>query len=232
MKHLLLGAALFTTLFGATAQTADEIVDKHITALGGKEALLKLNTLTMEGTMNVMGNDISVKMAQVQNKGQRQDIITMGMNGYAIVTYKEGWSYMPFMGQTKPEPVPADQIKEALDDLDIQGNLLNYKEKGHTVEYLGTVDVEGTECHKLKVTRKTSGDQTMYIDPKSFMIVRTVTKRNAMGQEMEMKVDYSDYKPVSGIMLPHSITQQFGTIVISSVKVNEPVDDKMFQPAQ
>jgi hypothetical protein len=232
MKKLLFAVALFVSAAGLKAQTADEIIDKHIAALGGKDALSKLNSVMMEGTMNVMGNDITVKLAQVQNKGQRQDIVAMGMNGYAIVTPKEGWSYMPFMGQTKPEPVPAEQIKEALDDLDIQGNLLDYKAKGHTVEYLGTEDVEGTECHKLKVTRKNSGDQTVYIDPKSFMIVRTVSKRNAMGQEVEMKVDYSDYKQVSGIMMAHAVTQQFGTMVFTVVKVNEPVDDKLFQPAQ
>ena len=114
MKHLLLGAALFTTVIGATAQTADEIVDKHIAALGGKEALLKLNSMTMEGTMNVMGNDIAVKMAQVQNKGQRQDIIAMGMNGYAIVTAKEGWSYMPFMAKPNPSLYLLSKLKKRL----------------------------------------------------------------------------------------------------------------------
>lgn len=228
MKKVLLPILFLFSAVTTMAQTADEIIDKHIAAIGGKEKWLKLKSVQMEGTMNVMGREVGVKLTGVHNIGSRQDISVAGMNGYMISTPTAGWMYMPFQGQTKPEPVPADAVKAGLDDLDLQGNLIDYKAKGHTVEYLGTEDIEGTECHKLKVTRKNSGDQTLFIDAETFYIIRTSTKVNMNGQEVESKVDMSDYRDVNGIKLAFSVSQPFGTVVMTSVKVNEAVDEKIF----
>ncbi len=229
MKKLFLAAASLALFsWAGSAQSVDEIIDKHIAATGGKENWKKVKTVVMEGSFNVMGRDVDVKITSIHMKGSRQDISVAGMSGYVFTTPEGGWMYMPFQGQTKPEPMTADDVKEGLDDLDVQGNLLDYKEKGHTVELLGTEDVEGTECHKLKITRKNSGEQTLYIDPSNYLLVRAVTKRKAMGQEMEMKTDMGDYREVSGVKVPFSISQPMGTIVMKSVKINEPVDEKLF----
>jgi hypothetical protein len=228
MKKVFLPLVLLMTAFAGIAQNVDEIVTKHIAAIGGAENWKKVNSMIMEGSMNVMGREVGVKITQVNLKGSRQDISVAGMSGFQFTTPETGWMFMPFQGQAKPEPMPADLVKEGLDDLDLQGNLIDYKTKGHTVEYLGTEDVEGTECLKLKVTRKTSGEQTLFLDPASYFIVRTVTKQKAMGQEMEMKVDMTDYKEINGVKVPFSVTQPFGTVVFSSIKINEPVDEKLF----
>lgn len=228
MKKVLLPLMLIFSAATAMAQTADEIIDKHIAAIGGKDNWLKVKSIQMEGTVNVMGRDVNVKITNVHNVGSRQDISLAGMNGYIIMTPVAGWSFLPFQGQTKPEPMPADAVKAGMDELDIQGNLLNYQSKGHTVQYLGTEDVEGTECHKLKVNRKNSGEQTIYIDPETFYIIRVSNKMNMNGQEIESKVDMSDYREVNGIKVPFSLSQAFGTLVLSTIKVNEGADEKIF----
>jgi outer membrane lipoprotein-sorting protein len=228
MKKLF--STLLVALFAATGftQTADEIIQKHLQAIGGADAWKKVNTMSMEGTMNVMGNNLVVKVTQVHMKGSRQDISVAGMNNYSLNTPSYGYNYWPVQGQTKPEPMTPEDVKESLDDLDLQGNFVDYAAKGHTVEYLGTEDIEGTECHKIKLTRKNSGPQTVYIDPSSYYIVRAVTKRKSNGQEMDMKTDLSDYREVNGVKVPFSITQAFGTLIMTSVKINEPVDETLF----
>lgn len=228
MKKLFVFAAAFFIGLNSFAQNVDEIVSKHIAAIGGAENWKKINSMVMEGTVNVMGNDVTVKVTQVNNQGQRQDISVAGMTGYVMVTPTGGWMYMPFQGQQKPEPMTADDVKESLDDLDIQGNLVDYKSKGHSVELLGTEEIEGTECFKVKVTRKNSGEQTLFIDKTSFLIVRASTKKKAMGQEMDVNIDFSDYREISGVKIPYSIGQGFGTMVVNSVKVNETVPAETF----
>lgn len=229
MKKLFtLGLSMICGVLAFAQPTADEIVNKHIEAIGGAENWKKVNTVIMEGSMNVMGNDVAITVTQENNKGNRVDITVAGMTGFNLMTPKSGWVYMPFQGQTTPEPMTPEDIKEAIDDLDIQGNLIDYKQKGHSVELLGTEDVEGTECYKLKVTRKNSGDQTLFIDKDSYLLLRVVQKRKAMGQEMEQVSDFSDYKEVEGVMVPFSLSQGMGTIVMSSVKINAPVPESTF----
>jgi hypothetical protein len=227
---------LLTVLFVAggllaQAQTADEIVAKHITAIGGADSWKKINSMYQEGSMTVQGTDVAIAMTVLHKKGMRQNISLMGMTGYQIMTPTAGWNFMPFQGQQKPEAITADELKENVDELDTQGELIDYKTKGHTVEYLGKDDVEGTEAYKLRITQKSGKVKTFYIDPASNYIIRTVSKQKANGQEVEVTTDLSDYKKLpEGIVVPMSVKLPFGQMKVTKVEVNKPVDENLFKP--
>ena len=228
MKKLFIAFASLSVISFAQAQTADEVINKHIDSLGGKEKIEKIQNVVMEGSLTIQGAPIAVIITQVQGKLSRQDINAMGMKGYDFVSDKEGWTFMPFQGMQKPEPKTAEDVKESQSDLDIAGSLYNYAAKGHKVELLGKEDVEGTECHKIKLTLATGKEVTYFIDPISYLVVRTKEKKKFNGQEMELSVDYSDYKNVEGVKMAYSITQPFGTVVMSSIKANQTIDEKLY----
>lgn len=214
------------------AQTADEIVSKHVTAIGGADAWKKVNSVVTEGKLTVQGAEVNVTATVLNGKGSRQDIAVMGMNGYQIMTPTAGWSFMPFQGQQKPEPVTEEQVKEGADQLDAQGALVDYKAKGHAVEYLGKDDVEGTECYKLKVTHKSGKTETIFVDPASYYIVKSISKQKANGQEMDVTTTLSNYKKLpEGIVVPMTVGLPFGEMNITKVEVNKPVDEAIFKPA-
>mgnify|MGYP000995824463 FL=1 len=110
MKKLLLSIATVFFAQLAIAQSAEEIVNKHVEAIGGAENWKKMNSLVMEATMKAQGAEIKIVRSQIHNKAMRMDIAVMGMNGYQILTPTEGWSFMPFQGQTKAEPMTADDV--------------------------------------------------------------------------------------------------------------------------
>jgi len=213
----------------AQAQTVDEVINKHVTALGGKEKLSKIQNLVMEGSLSIQGTEISLTVTQVNNKLNRQDITAMGMRGFDMMTDKDGWQYMPFQGMQKPEPKTEDEVKKSQSDLDIAGPLVDYAAKGHKVELVGKEDVEGTECYKIKVTLAGGKEVTYFIEPTSSLIVRTKETRKMNGQDAELQTDLSDYKEVEGVKMPFSITQQFGTVLFSSIKVNQTIPDSVFK---
>jgi len=214
------------------AQTAEEIVAKHIETIGGAAAWKKVNSFYYEGKMTVQGAEVNVTLTTLNGKGVRQNISVMGMTGYQIITPTAGWNFMPFQGQTTVEAMTADELKQSADDLDVQGKLIDYKSKGNTVEYLGKDDVEGTECFKLKITTKVGNVETIFIDPKSYYIVRSVVKRTANGQESDVPTNLSNYKKLpEGIVIPFSITLPFGELVISKAEVNKQVDESTFKPS-
>lgn len=224
----LLVASLFSV--SAFAQTADEVIAKHIDALGGAAKLATLKSVRMESNLSVQGMDIPVVTTKVHNVGQRVDISAMGMDGYIITTATKGWTYMPFMGQSAPEAMPEEQVKEGADELDLNGPLFNYKEKGSTVELLGKEDIDGTSTFKIKLTTKAGKSRTYFLDAKTFFIIRMTAKATVMGQEQEMTVNYGDYKAVDGVFFAHTIGGAFGQgdMTVTKIEINKPIDEKIF----
>jgi len=230
MKRILLSLLVLAAAFTVKAQTADEVIAKHIAAIGGADNWKKVNSMKMEGILQVQGAEVNVVVTVLHGKGMRQDISVMGMTGYEIVTPTEGWDFMPFQGQAEPEAKTAEELAEAQDNLDAQGELIDYAAKGHKVELLEMEDVEGTKCYKLKVTKKGGSVTTLYFDPKSYYIIQSKSVQKANGQEMEVTTSFSNYEKLpEGIVVAKSMTLPFGEMNMSKITVNGAVDESFFK---
>lgn len=228
---LFIAAALsFTTV---KAQTADEIVNKHLEAMGGIEKLKTISTIVMDGSLNLMGNDVPLKIYLKHNFGFRQEIEFMGMKNYFLFRKDSAWTFIPAQGQQKPEPLPQEAVQKASNTLDAQGELVDYKAKGHSIELLGKEDVDGTECFKIKVKYKNAEEATLYIDAKTFFLVQKYEKANVNGQETEAVTKYSNYtKHSSGLMFAMTMEGGAlpGAINFTKVELNTVLADAFFNP--
>ncbi len=236
MKTRLFAFAILLFVFNVAtlyAQTVDDIISKHIDAIGGQAAWEKVNSIKLTGSVTAQGMDININITGVQNKGARTEITMMGMTGYSINTPTAGWSYMPFGGQQKPEAFTADQVKAAQDELDFQGPLINYKQKGYTAELMGKEDVEGTECWKVKLNMKNGKVRTDYFDPDSYLLIREVDKVTVDGKEQGQSTDFSNFQKLpEGITFPMTVNNGMGDFVIKKVEINIPVADSLFKAPQ
>ena len=232
-KTSLFALTILAGTISTFAQTADEIIQKHLTAAGGRDSWKKVNSIRMEGKMNANGMEIEVVKTVLNKKGMRQDITLMGMTGYMILTPNEGWSFMPFGGgQTKAEPLTADQVKEMQDELDVYNELVDYKENGSKVDYIGKDDIEGTEVYKIKLVNKGGKEKTMFIDCKNYYLIREAEKVKADGKEMEMAVDFSNFKKQDiGIVFPMTVGTPQGEVTFSKLDINTTIDESIFKPA-
>lgn len=226
LKIGLLALAAIVSLQSIKAQTVDEIVDKHLTAMGGKEKLGLLKSVKMTGNLNTQGFDVAISVTVLQGVGSRNDISVPGMGeGFQVMNAEKGWNYMPFLGQANPEEVSADQVKASQGLLDVQGSLLNYKEKGNKVELLGKEKVGDAECYKLKLMNAGGKESILFIDAATFYRVKSIVK---IGED-EVENTYSGFKKnEDGFVFPFSQTNDRGTIVFSSIETNKSVDEKIF----
>jgi hypothetical protein len=193
----------------APAPTADDIIARQITARGGLDKLKAIQSLRFEGKIVVFGGAVELKFVQYEKRpGQvREEATLQGLTQVQAYDGGTAWQIQPFQGRRDPERMSADDAKGLADDADIDGPLVDYKQKGSKVEYLGTEDVDGTAAYKLRLTEK-SGDQLVfYIDTDSLMTIRVATKRMLRGREENIVTDYGDYEKVGGVYFPFEMEQ-------------------------
>lgn len=231
-KLFLFTAVLFSfSFFSLSAQSIDEIVSKHIDAIGGKDSWSKVKSLRMEIALKAQGAEIKLIRTQVDKKNMRMDISVMGMNGYSILSPTEGWSFMPFQGQTKPEPMTADDVKTSQDQLELQDDFITYKDLGKKLEFIGKDDVDGTECLKLKMTDKNGQETSYFLDPENYYIIKQITKIKADGKELEDITSFSNYKKLpEGIVYAMSVSGGFGDMEVTKLEINPIIDESLFKP--
>lgn len=230
-RFLAVAMAAFVSA-GAYAQTVDEIVDKHVAALGGMDKLKGVSTLITERSLSVQGMEIPSKTTIVVGKSLRSESSVMGNSMIQVVNGTTGWMLRPTMmqGTGEPEDMPADQIKQQLGQLDPFGPLVNYKEKGNKIDLVGKEKVDGKEAYHLKVTTKDGQAVDEYIDANTYLVSKMKMVMN--GQEGEM--GFSDYKAVDGIKFPNTmeiVNPQMGTLtmVTTKITVNPKVDESIFK---
>jgi len=217
----------------AHAQSVDDILAKHYEACGGLAKLKALNTMRVTGSMTMgPGMEAPFTMERKRPGMRRMEFTIQGMTGIQAFDGAKTWSLMPFMGKKDPEVGTDEDNKNALDDADFDGALVDYKTKGHTIELMGKEPVEGADAYKLKVTKKNSNIEYDYLDAETYLLVKTEGKIKRRGTEMDGETTYSDYKDVDGLM--QAFSMEVGTkemrqkLAFSKIELNVPLDDARF----
>lgn len=228
LQSLLLIAFLSITLT-MKAQTAEEVIDKYIAAIGGKEKLKKINSIKVDGQIEVQGLQIPFTMQAVNNKGVRVDGEFQGNKFIDIITPTQGWAQNPMAGKATLQPLSADELKEKLDQLDIQEPFVDYKEKGSTIESLGKDEEDGNEYFKIKLTTKNKNETTYFFDLKTNLVYKQETTTKQQGQDIKVTTKNYDYKDTDfGVKMPFKTDQGGMVMVTKKVVTNEAVDEKLF----
>jgi hypothetical protein len=227
--------AAFALIAGMVqAQTADDIINKHIEAIGGKDKIAGIKSIYTEYDLDVMGQQAPGVTYVLNGKGYRNEMDFGGQKIIQVITDKGGWGVNPLMGQTSPEPLPEDQVKMNKGNIDAGGPLWNYASKGTKVELAGTENVSGVQAHKLKLTTTDGPELMIFVDPTTYYILKTVIKAKADGQDVETTLVFSDYKKtdygyVSAGTTELNLPQGFSlTIKTKKVEVNKEIDPKIF----
>jgi hypothetical protein len=236
MRHavIVLAAVSCLSVF-CLAQTADELVNKNIQAKGGIDKIKAIHSVRITGKLNGGGGFTA---AQTQ-ENQRPNLVreTFSLQGMTAITAYDGttgWQIQPFGGHKDPEFMGEDDLKDLLLDADFDGPLVDYKEKGNTVEFLGHDVVDGDDALRLKVTLKDGDIIYYYLDPDTFLEIRKEVQEFIRGSIRESVTEMGSYKPVAGVMYPYSISQgskanpAAQTTTVEKIEVNIPLDQADF----
>jgi len=128
----------------------------------------------------------------------------------------------------------ADDMKSLIVDGDIDGPLVDYKEKGHAAELVGHDSMEGTDCYKIKLSMKNGDIRYYYLDTDSFLELKVEIQTTIRGALHESELYYGDYEQVNGIYYPFAVEQgQKGSssrqqFSVEKIEQNVDLDDALF----
>lgn len=225
----MLAVATFALTY-TSAQTADEIVAKHVEAMGGADKLKSITNIVTESSIAVQGMEIPNKSIVIVGKSLRTESTIMGNAMVQVLHGDKGWKIMPSMlgGSGEPEDLSAEEIKPLTGQLDPFGSLYNYQEKGNKVELVGKEKVDKKDMFHLKVTDKNGIVSDQYLDASTYLLYKAVT--TVAGQTNEIIL--SNYTTTEGIKMANTvdITSPMGafTLVTSKTVLNGAVDEKVF----
>jgi outer membrane lipoprotein-sorting protein len=248
IKQLLLFVLTIGTLL-LQAQTADEIISKYLTTIGGNDKLKTIESLKYSGKANQQG--LEFPMVQIQMKDGRQ-FASFTFQGKEL---KQGvfdgttlWSTnFTNMKAERSDAESTDNHKANLGG-DFPIAFYDYKKFGYKVEYLGKETIEGTETFKIKLTKnpvKVDGTskenfEIHYIDTENYvpiLVESEISSGQAKGMTAQTKL--SDYQEVNGIYFPFTIAQGAKgqgiaiTITITNIEINPKIDASIFaMPAE
>src|ERR1700691_3919494 len=190
------------------SQTADELIAKNIQARGGMEKMKAIKTLRVTGKFEG-GGGFTASVGQENERPNliRQTFTLQGMMAVQAYDGTTGWQIQPFGGKKDPELMGEDDLRDLLLDADFDGPLVDYREKGSTVEYLGHDQVDGDDALRLKITLKNGDIIYDYLDPDTFIEIRREIQQFIRGSQRDRVVGLGSYKPVNGVMYPFSISQ-------------------------
>lgn len=217
------------------SQTVDEVINKHTDAMGGLDKIMAVKTVKFTGMFSGMGADIPVTMVIKRKDKIKMDMSFQGMSMTQCYDGSMGWQVNPFSGKKDAEKMTAEETKEMKENAEIEGQLINYKEKGYKVELMGKEDMEGTDTYKIKLTDKDADVTTYFLDASSYLIIKQTSKRKFKEKEITQDIFPGNYQAVEGVMFPMSVEiksgggndSQKGTW--SKVELNADVDDSIFK---
>src|SRR5271157_341030 len=236
MRHavIVLVAVLCMSVF-VQAQTAEELVNKNIEAKGGMEKIKAIKSVRMTGKLSGGGGfTIAVGQESQRPKLVRETFSIQGMTAITAYDGTSGWQIQPFGGHKDPEYLGEDEMRGLIRDADFDGPLMDYKEKGNTVEYLGHDVVDGDDALRLKVTLKNGDIIYDYLDPDTFIEIRKEIQQFIRGSVRDRVVGLGSYKPVAGVMFPFSISSgpknnpDAQTSTVQKMEVNVTIDPADF----
>ena len=217
----------------AKAPSVDEIVAKHIQARGGREKLKSLQTLRTQGTLTLGSRGEAKLTREIKRPNMvRTDFALGTITLVHAYDGHDGWQIGP---DGKTAPLTGDDLKNAEEDADIEGPLVDYKQKGNKVEFAGTSSVNDSTCYNLKITFANGDVFYECVDAKSYLVVGQRAERNG---QVQVEAVLGDYRSYDGIQFAGtSDVRQAGNpepvhYRLEKVEVNPPIDDSRFKAPQ
>ncbi len=222
-------------LVKVTDHSAEELIDKYVTAIGGRDKWRAIHSVRLTGKFlrpGIPPAPITIEKKRPNQMLRRlhdRDLISQGRDGDSL------WEIFPPTGVTKPSPMNPSREGYFRHWAAIDPPLLDYRAKGTQVELLGKEKTGAKEIYVLQATFKDGETARFYLDGQSHLLVKAVERRTLGGQASDAEIVWSDLRPLGGVLWAYSETTTLKamnipqTIHWDKIEINPALEDGDFK---
>jgi photosynthetic reaction center cytochrome c subunit len=213
---------------GDTGPAAEQLLDKYLQAAGGADAIEKVNSRVMKGTMDFGGKSVPIDI--YSKDPYRRVSFTHMPEGDSVTAFDGHDGWLGMSGHPLREMHGGDLDGASIDaDLHLAAHL---KPMFNEMEVQGKENVGDHSTYVVLGRRDGKPPISLYFDEQSGLLVRMVRFADTALGLLPTQIDYADYRDLSGVKIPYrwTLARPGGrfTIQLSEVKQNVPVDDAKF----
>ena len=233
-KLLFIVAILFFTISNtAFSQTADDVITKYIEAIGGKDYIKNLKSLSIESKGEMSSIEFVIREITVNGEAYKYEMDFGQASLINFFSKRGGWKSNPLTGSTDATDMTEEENEAGLIRMYIGAPFINYKDFGYTVKLEGEDEVADKVALKVKMTDANNVEASYYFDNSTGLLIKSVAQEESMGQMVESITTFSDYRKVENILIPYlRVANKGGTLNISNkiinVEVNKSLNDDFY----
>jgi hypothetical protein len=191
--------------------------------------------MRMSGRMDV-GRGMAVPFRLELQRPRRMRLEFDFEGKTAVQTYDgtQGWKLMPFLGRSEAVGMSETELLTAAGQAELDGPLMDYRAKGHSVDLEGRETVEGREAFKLKLTLRSGAVRRVYVDVESGLETKVEATHLVRGKEKRLDTFFRDYRRVGALLIPHVLESRVEgapanhKLVVTAVELDPPLAEARF----
>jgi hypothetical protein len=189
------------------ALTAEQIVERNVTARGGLEVWRRIRAMVWSGHMESSASDtgsMRFLLKQARPNRTRFEVTSLGQQSLRIFDGQRGWKVRPTRS-IKPdvEPFSLQEVRFAQDAEVIDGPLIDFAAHGSRITLRGLEEEQGRPAWRIDVVRASGAQEAVWIDAETFLDMRyDRTSFRPSGEEVKVSLYFHDYRSHDGVQIP------------------------------
>jgi hypothetical protein len=214
------------------AVTLDEVMERHVEAMGGLENILKVRSSVTTADITMAGMEgAALTYFKHPDKYRTELMLPIGRM-VRMTSGGECWT-IDMNGQMRE--MSGEESQDMMNGLFLASNeYLEPEYRGSAVRLIGEEEIEDRTYYKILMQPPGGRDVTLYVDSGTYLIGFTESTL----QMLMVRVWQEDYRPIEGVMVPFRTRESTGLaamevdITVTSYELNPALDDGLFVPTR
>jgi hypothetical protein len=188
------------------ASVADDLVFLHIDAIGGQAAVEGLKAVRKEGHKEFGERRIPITIwaavpdrIRIETQLSEETVLIQGYDGIEV------WQVRVRNNRTQEEFMNEDERRQFIIDAWFRGALSDDGTRGLELKYGGVTTIRENRGFLIEVMSEGAKTCSVLISDDTYQVTAVQSEQVVRGRRVPVLNQYSEFRPISGVWLPHRI---------------------------